>query len=135
MTDSNAAPSHCCPPTRVIPALVKPDEYTPVGTIITLPDTDIEVYVTGTEHAGNGRAIVVMQDILGWQSGRHMNIADQLAESVGALVVLPDLYKGDKLTWADLGSPRIGEFLKVWSLDKWVSFEVRYSIHLVMCWL
>lgn len=116
---TTSKPSPCCPPTRVTPALTKPDDYVPVGTKISLADGALDAYITGEAHAGNGKAVVVIHDIFGWQSGRHMNIADQLADSLEALVIIPDLYHGDKLEMADLGTPRLGEFLKEWAPEKW----------------
>lgn len=109
--------SECCPPTRVVPALVKPGDYTPTGTDINLDGLD--AYVAGLEHAGTGKAVVVFADVFGSKSGRHANIADQVAESLKAVVVLPDLFHGDKIEFSDLATPRLGEFIGTWSCEKW----------------
>lgn len=70
--------------------------------------------------AASKTAIVVLADVFGFDCGRHFNIADQLA-SLGFYVVMPDLFHGDRLTWADIGQPRFMEFINSHPHTKWAA--------------
>ncbi|KAL6063097.1 DLH domain-containing protein [Balamuthia mandrillaris] len=94
------APS-CCP-AGSWPALKV--DYTPTGTTEDIGQ-GMQAYLTGHAEQG-GKAILVVHDVFGPESGRSKAIADQLA-AAGYFVVLPDLFRGDPLpsiselmTWA-----------------------------------
>lgn len=60
-----------------IDRIVAPD-YNTVGNILILKD-DTEFYATGT--ARGKRGVILISDILGWNSGRIRNIADFSSET------------------------------------------------------
>lgn len=102
----------CCPPNST-PSFR--DEYSPVGTKVSTPQ--VEFYAVGNPSAG-GKAIIVIPDIYGWDSGRTRRIGDMLSAGVDAYVVIPKLFQpsfeggtdGDALPPDfDLGGPRAGE--------------------------
>eukprot|EP01004_Peranema_trichophorum_P007564 NODE_6340_length_897_cov_26.742894_g5748_i0.p1 GENE.NODE_6340_length_897_cov_26.742894_g5748_i0~~NODE_6340_length_897_cov_26.742894_g5748_i0.p1 ORF type:complete len:250 (+),score=43.90 NODE_6340_length_897_cov_26.742894_g5748_i0:58-807(+) len=108
----------CCPDTRV-PALTSPSDYEPKGTVTEIEG--IKTYVSGSP---SEKAIIVVADILGFESGRHKGIADQFAGQ-GYHVVLPDFFGGDKCTFEDFGKPRMMEFL---AFHKPESFAPRFDV-------
>jgi len=78
--------SACCCPPNSIPYFR--DDYTPQGTKSAVGD--LEFYTVGTPVEG-GRAIVIIPDIWGWDSGRTRRFADLLAEKF-QFVVVPKLF-------------------------------------------
>lgn len=64
-----------------------------------------------------GKAVIVFADVFAYDTGRHFAIADQLSDE-GYFVVVPDLFHGDRITFADLDKPRLGEFLGSWPAEK-----------------
>jgi len=103
-----------------------PTNYTPKGETQKLGGTrDLTVYIVGTPNTR--RAVILVADVLGMASGRHRAIADQLADE-GYYVILPDFFHGDCVTFPDLGTPRLGEFIKSWPTEKWTpDFDVVYQ--------
>ena len=76
----------CCPP-NAEPYLA-PD-YATVGEIVTLP-SGLNIYSTGKVSDLSSRAVIILPDVFGWNSGRTRNIADLFA-SHGYLAVVPQL--------------------------------------------
>lgn len=102
----------CCP-SGSAPSFA--DDYTPAGTKVSY--VDVQFYAVGTPSSG-GKAIVVIPDIWGWDSGRIRRVADLLSANTGSYVVVPKLFDpsfeggtdGDALPPDfDLGGPRAGE--------------------------
>lgn len=102
----------CCP-SGSAPSFT--DDYSPVGAKTSVPG--VEFYAVGTA-AREGKAIVVIPDIWGWDSGRIRRVADMLSASTGSYVVIPKLFEpafeggtdGDALPPDfDLGGPRANE--------------------------
>ena len=102
----------CCPPGRC--SLLPPTDYTPKGKTAKLGGLDY--YEIGD--AKGGKAVVVLPDVFGWLSGRQKAICDEISAR-GYFVVMPDLFHGDKVTFPDLKTNRIVEFLKTWPAKKW----------------
>jgi len=83
------------------------------------PSLDTGYTATGTQEKRNGydlytvgsgtKAIVVIPDVFGIDSGRTKAICDQLADR-GYLVVLPDLFKGQPLTMDEMHAGKFGEW-------------------------
>mmetsp|Transcript_14182 Transcript_14182/g.17568 ORF Transcript_14182/g.17568 Transcript_14182/m.17568 type:complete len:266 (+) Transcript_14182:200-997(+) len=81
----------CCPPGSHGP--VEPQAgYIPKGRIETLDDGKVELYVSEPGER-TGKAILVLHDIFGPDSGRTKQICDIYAEN-GFVTVLPTLLKG-----------------------------------------
>eukprot|EP01130_Rhizamoeba_saxonica_P002491 TRINITY_DN12283_c0_g1_i1.p1 TRINITY_DN12283_c0_g1~~TRINITY_DN12283_c0_g1_i1.p1 ORF type:complete len:263 (+),score=78.04 TRINITY_DN12283_c0_g1_i1:38-790(+) len=72
-------------------------DYQPKGETIQLDD--LPVYIKGDQP--NEKAILVIHDVFGVDSGRTKNIVDHLAQE-GYLVVLPDFYRGDNIPSLDV---------------------------------
>jgi len=53
-------------------------------------------YTTGT--ACKKRCVIVATDIWGFRAGRHRQVCDILADSLGCTVYMPDLFHGDACT-------------------------------------
>src|SRR4051812_1981352 len=104
----------CCPP-ESWPALKAESEYQPKGETIKVGKAPNEhaLYVIGKEHAKEGKAIVIVPDIFGIDTGRHKAIADTLAEH-GFVVVLADFCLGNPLSAND----DIGKTIGAWAKDK-----------------
>jgi len=108
-----ASPSPCCTPGSHGPA-APPQGYVAKGVMQGVDG--VQCYVVG----GDGRdAIIVGHDIFGLRSGRTQQICDELAESLGVLVVLPVFFEGgcaggevtgDAVSRALGGSPGAGFF-------------------------
>uniref|UniRef100_A0A0G4I3T4 Dienelactone hydrolase domain-containing protein n=1 Tax=Chromera velia CCMP2878 TaxID=1169474 RepID=A0A0G4I3T4_9ALVE len=113
----------CCPSTRV-PALEDPSKYEKKGKIEEIEG--VKTYIVG-EPSKN--AVFVIADVFGYDSGRHFGIADQLADE-GYYVVMPDLFEGDRLTFADLGTPRLGEFIMKFKPNVWQPLADKIYAHL-----
>mmetsp|Transcript_1921 Transcript_1921/g.2478 ORF Transcript_1921/g.2478 Transcript_1921/m.2478 type:complete len:248 (-) Transcript_1921:271-1014(-) len=79
----------CCPPTRV-PALVKSESG--VGEFVDI-GKNTKAYTTGAKHSQN--VIIILADIFGYTTGRHLGICDYLAEN-GYYVIAPDVFKGER---------------------------------------
>lgn len=79
-----ATDSVCCPPgsLKYLEAA-----YTPIGAKITIGDGAAEAYTSG--NLGN-KAVVIIPDIWGWDSGRTRAVADHLA-ALGYYVIVPKL--------------------------------------------
>ena len=75
----------CCPP-NAEPYLAA--DYTTEGEIVTLPG-GLRIYSTG-KVSDLSRAVIILPDVFGWNSGRTRNIADLFA-SHGYLAVVPQL--------------------------------------------
>lgn len=75
----------CCPPGSA-PSFA--DEYSPVG--ITTAVSDVEFYAVGNP-SSKGRAIIIIPDIWGWNSGRIRRMADLLASNTDSYVAIPKL--------------------------------------------
>lgn len=75
----------CCPPGSFGSL---EDDYTPVGVKSMAEGT--EFYGVGSPSTG-GRAVVIIPDIWGWDSGRIRRFADMLSSSLGCFVVVPKL--------------------------------------------
>jgi len=125
--DLNDSTGTCCPSTR-LPALIPPSTYKGQGSSVDL--NGLKVYITGSQK--NTKAIVVLADVLGMESGRHKGIADQFADA-GYYVVMPDLFHGDTLTFADIvaeDKSRTMEFIKTWPSNKWAPDMDKVYAHL-----
>ena len=80
--------SCCCPPGSW-PALKS--DHVRVGKIENI-GRGLPAYVVGSPDAG--KAVIVVPDIFGIDSGRTTSICDQLADA-GYFVVCPDVFRGD----------------------------------------
>ena len=83
-------PSPCCPkgaygPCRDVRACCLKGKY---DKLPTGPDCYV---VEGP--AGTKKGIILMSDIMGFDTGRHFEIADALAERCGAVVIVPDFFR------------------------------------------
>lgn len=75
----------CCPPNAL--KYLAPD-YSYIGKIVTLED-GVEFYESSSS-ASFQKAVIVIPDIFGWNSGRTRNIADFFAEH-GYYAIIPRL--------------------------------------------
>lgn len=75
----------CCPP-NAEPYLAA--DYSAVGEIVTLP-SGLKVYSSG-KVSDLSRAVIIVPDVFGWNSGRTRNVADLFA-SHGYLAIVPQL--------------------------------------------
>eukprot|EP01038_Epipyxis_sp_PR26KG_P012484 gene12484-16746_t len=75
----------CCPPDA---EAYLQSSYTPIGGKITLGDGGYEIYVVGG--ITTKKAIVLIPDIWGWDSGRTRNLADFYSQQ-GYCVIVPKL--------------------------------------------
>ena len=75
----------CCPPNadKYLAAT-----YDTTGEKVTLP-SGLEVYRSGSASV-NKKAVLIISDVWGWNSGRTRNIADMFAEA-GYLAIVPKL--------------------------------------------
>lgn len=76
----------CCPP-NAEPYLAA--DYATKGQLVTLP-SGLNVYVSRTATAESSRAVIILPDVFGWNSGRTRNIADMFSDN-GYLAVVPQL--------------------------------------------
>jgi len=103
----------CCPPTRC--AVAPPGEYQAQGAFASIKNEatgkDLRYYaVDGKKNVK--AAVVVIADVLGVDTGRHLGVCDSLAEALGCKVVCPDLFHGQPATGDMFGTPRFGEMVK-----------------------
>ena len=75
----------CCPPNSA-PSFL--DDYSPSGSVIDTGGTSC--YSIGTATAG-GKAIVMIPDIWGWNSGRIRRVADMLSVGTDSYILIPKL--------------------------------------------
>jgi len=75
----------CCPPNA---EKFLASNYVPTGAKHTLPN-GYEFYEVG--NADSKKAVIMIPDIWGWDSGRSRNVADLLSEQYGYFVVIPKL--------------------------------------------
>jgi len=77
--------------------MIAPSDYVATGTFTKLGDS-MDVY-----KVGSGRtAVVVLADIFGIRSGRHIGICDHFASVLECTVFAPDLFKGERFESVDL---------------------------------
>ena len=77
--------SSCCPPNAYQHLAA---DYTAKGSCQSLP-SGLEYYTTGTASESK-RAVLIIPDVWGWNSGRVRNVADMLADA-GYLTIVPKL--------------------------------------------
>ena len=95
----------CCPPGSLPPlSSLSAEEAAARGEERSI--ANLTVYVTGSPSAE--RCVIVATDIWGFAAGRHRQVCDILAETLGCSVYMPDLFHGDVCT-ADKG-PGTDEF-------------------------
>ena len=107
MVDTKSPP--CCPQGSE-PALVS--NYVPRGVIETVDD--MPIYTIGQGE----KAIIVIHDIFGVDSGRTKLICDQLAD-LGYFVILPDFFKKDGYVIKDLSIWLLWKILKRVNANTW----------------
>lgn len=83
---AKAAAGACCPPGS-LPAL-KADNSNLKGKMVEMDG--VRVYITDKADEAK-RAIIMFSDVWGFGSGRHRNLCDYFAETLGAAVFLPGL--------------------------------------------
>ena len=85
----------CCPPGSLPPLTALAAEETPArGREQELGG--LTVYATGVW--SRKRCVIVATDIWGFRAGRHRQVCDCLADSLGCAVYMPDLFHGDACT-------------------------------------
>ncbi|GBG34015.1 Carboxymethylenebutenolidase-like [Hondaea fermentalgiana] len=105
------AETACCPPTRV-PALVGPSEHEAQGAFEEIAE-GLRAYVVKPKSGETSkRAVILLNDIFGIATGRHVGVADTIAEGLGCTVVGPDFFRDDKLGHDQVGTPAMMEFIK-----------------------
>jgi dienelactone hydrolase len=87
-----------------LPALLAESDYTPVGTVTEVAGA--QLYTVGSDKS---KALVIITDIFGSDSGRHKAIADSFAER-GFTVVLVDGTVGKPIDPNDNIGEKIGPF-------------------------
>mmetsp|Transcript_10122 Transcript_10122/g.17823 ORF Transcript_10122/g.17823 Transcript_10122/m.17823 type:complete len:250 (-) Transcript_10122:121-870(-) len=100
----------CCPDTRV-PALAPGTDYKAKGTFVKVTDEagkELRCYKVGE----GKNAVVVVNDVFGVDSGRHLGFCDAVADMMKCVVVCPDTFRGDVATMEMLGKPEFVEFLR-----------------------
>ena len=92
--------SACCPPGSA-PAVANPIDYVPRGERVKIDEQVVYVVDNRTESTRN-KAVVVLADIFGMTTSRHVQVCDELASRTSSLVVMPDFFFGEywKETWA-----------------------------------
>ena len=103
----------CCPPGS-LPALatLNAEEAPAKGSERDV--SGLTVYVTGKSN--DLRCVMVMTDIWGFKAGRHRQVCDVLAASLGCQVFMPDLFHGTPCTPESApGTPGFGPWVKQWS--------------------
>mmetsp|Transcript_46181 Transcript_46181/g.76951 ORF Transcript_46181/g.76951 Transcript_46181/m.76951 type:complete len:261 (-) Transcript_46181:112-894(-) len=98
----------CCPPDS-LPGLIAPEDYTPKGTVCTLPGSDLSCYEVGS----GDKAVIVCYDIFGFDGGRTKGICDQIANA-GFVVLLPDFYRGDNCAKSGANPYTDGDKFMAW---------------------
>jgi len=101
----------CCP-AGSWPALQAPTDYKRQGKVGVIHG-DIQAYTVGST-AGAKRAILVLTDIFGIDSGRVQAVTDQLAKEHDALCVLVDIMPGDAFPDALLADPNFMTHCGAW---------------------
>lgn len=85
----------CCPPGSLPPLSALSDGEAPVrGSEKVL--AGLTVYATGS--SSKKRCVIVATDIWGFRAGRHRQVCDIIADSLGCAVYMPDLFHGDACT-------------------------------------
>jgi len=74
--------------------MAPPADYNPAGreVVVTSMGKPMRVYIVGDSVPGRKVGIIVAHDIFGGASGRHKLICDQLSDTCGAVVCMPDLF-------------------------------------------
>jgi dienelactone hydrolase len=99
----------CCPPTRV--ALLAPSAYKGRGEWRTVSNAlsgkPLRVYqVAGPRPGPSSRhALLLVPDIFGVDSGRHVGVADSLSDLTNATVFMADTFREELATHAMRGTP------------------------------
>lgn len=87
--------TQCCPPGSLPPlSALSAGEAAARGDDISL--AGLKVYSTGIPNPE--RSVIVATDIWGFKAGRHRQVCDLLATSLGCAVYMPDLFHGDPCT-------------------------------------
>ena len=85
----------CCPPGSLPPlAALSAGEAPARG--IEQDLAGLRMYTTGSP--STKRCVIVASDIWGFQAGRHRQVCDILADSLGCVVYMPDFFHGDACT-------------------------------------
>eukprot|EP00966_Prymnesium_polylepis_P238574 5517284-Prymnesium_polylepis.1 len=113
---TSSARSACCPPGSLPPlAALSPGEAPARGSEQELGG--LTVYVTG--RPSTTRCVIVATDIWGFRAGRHRQVCDILADSLGCAVYMPDLFHGDSCTPdKGPGTAGFGPWAKQWTRVK-----------------
>jgi len=111
----------CCPTGRT-PPLNVPTEYTAEGKYIDIEG--VNTYAVGNNKTK--KAVVLIADIFGVTTGRHVHICDQLASELDCCVLAPDIFKGVVITRGEQFMP----FIKKQSPDVWQPMLDRVYKHL-----
>jgi len=132
----------CCPPGS-LPATAPPADYKLRGAIEDFEG--IQLYVVGKDHK-HGKGIILLPDIVGWNSGRIRQIADEFALT-GYLTVIPDVFAGDgwdeKKDWKDWSLFGAWLHKSPWSkmqtiIDRTVSYTTKHGAKTLglggFCW-
>ena len=80
--------------TNICPEITEPylaANYATKGTLETDPSTGFSYYSVGALSTQDSKAIIMISDIFGWNSGRLRAIADMFSEKTNSLVVIPML--------------------------------------------
>lgn len=106
----------CCPPGSLPPlSALSPSEAPARG--VEKEVAGLQVYATGD--STKKRCVIVATDIWGFRAGRHRQVCDIIAESLGCAVLMPDFFHGDACTPENgPGTSKFGPWAKQWTQAK-----------------
>ena len=107
----------CCPPGSW-PSLKS--DHIRVGSVSCL-GRGLSGYVVGSSDVG--KAVIVIPDIFGIESGRTTSICDQLADA-GYFVVCPDVFRGDQWVNPVVDPELLGPWLKTFPYEPVIRKEI-----------
>ena len=112
-------PVSCCPPGSLPPlSALSAGEAPACGVEKVIGG--LTTYVTGG--SSKARCVIVATDIWGFQAGRHRQVCDILAESLGCTVLMPDLFHGDACTpEKGPGTDKFKPWAQQWTASKVVA--------------
>jgi len=87
----NPNPQKDCCPEGSLPAVPSDPTYITKGEYVDIDG--LSIYITGNQEAKS--AIIVAHDVFGPNSGRTIEICDEIAQRMKILVILPDFFHGN----------------------------------------